>query len=490
MIRIKFSPLTIVLLFIPLVALPFQFKGQIPGIIHIHSTFSTGRDSIESIVQSAQNNGLKVIIMNDHNLIKFEYGLFPLRNLIRKSVSQSSILLHKPEKYLKEIELLNKRYPDILIIPGCEVACFYYWEGSLLKRQLQLKDWDRHLLLIGLDDTEDFRQIPQIGSRANRAFRLSSLLYLWPIALFVIGWKLKNYKKEEKVKLKLMVVKRKKTYRWQGILLIIISVIFIINYFPFTKESYNIHEGYAGYAPYQQVIDFAQKKNILVYWAHPESKNSRDYDIVKFTTDKYPEALIKTSGYNGFAALYEGWRECAKPGGYWDAVLTDFLKGKRDNPIWCIGELDYHYEGESGKTIDQVQTIFLANTINNESILNCLKNGKMYAVRRTKDYCLRLDKFYITASNAKAFSGELISADDYPHIVAHISTFPKRENRITAKLIRNGKIIKQIRASSPIQFDYIDTKAKPYSYYRLDISTQYPHQLYSNPIFFKLKGKK
>ncbi len=490
MMRIRFSLSTIVLLFISLVVLPFQFEEQTPGIIHIHSTFSTGRDSIESVVQSAQNNGIKVIIMSDHNLIKFEYGLFPLRNLIRKRVSQSSILLHKPEIYLKEIELLNKRYPDILIIPGCEVASFYYWEGSLLKKQLQLKDWDRHLLLIGLNDTEDFRQIPQTGSRANRTFHLSSLLYLWPIVLFMIGWKLKNYKKEEIVKLKLIVVKGKKTYRWQGILLIIISIIFLINYFPFTKESYNIYEGYAGYAPYQQVIDFAQKKNILVYWAHPESKSSRDYDMVKFITDKYPEALIKTSGYNGFAALYEGWRECAKPGGFWDEVLTDFLKGKRDNPVWCIGELDYHYEGEAGKTIDQVQTIFLTNTINNESILNCLKKGKIYAVRRTKDYCLRLDKFYITASTTKAFSGEFLFAEDYPQIVAHISTFPEIENKITVKLIRNGKIIKQIHASSPVQLDYIDTKAEPYSYYRLDISTQYPHQLYSNPIFFKLKREK
>jgi hypothetical protein len=489
MILIRFSLSIIVLLFIPLVALPFQIEAQVPSIIHIHSTFSTGRDSIESIVQTARKKGIKIIIMTDHNLIKFEYGLFPLRNLIKKSESQSSIMLKKPETYLKEIERLNKRYPDILIIPGCEVASFYYWQGNPLKGQLKLKDWDRHLLLIGLYNAEDFRRIPQIGSPADRSFRLSSFLYLWPIALFVIGCKLINYKKEEKVKLKLMVVKRKKTYRWQGIFLIIISVIFLINYFPFTQYHYNIYKGYAGYAPYQQVIDFAHKNDILVYWAHPESTNSRDYNMVKFMTDKYPEALIKTSHYNGFAALYEGWRECAKPGGYWDEALIEFLKGNRDKPVWCIGELDYHYEGEGGKTIDQVQTIFLSHTINSESILHCLESGKMYAMRRTRDYCLQLNEFYVTASNKKIFSGETLYAAEYPQIVAHVSAIPEAEQRITVKLIRNGKIIKQIHASSPVQLDYIDTKAEPYSYYRLDISTQYPHQLYSNPIFFKLKGE-
>jgi hypothetical protein len=485
-----FSFLIISLLFTTSTVFSQQVEEQIPGIIHVHSTFSTGRDTIESIVQAAHKKGIKIIIMTDHNLIKFEYGLFPLRNLIRKSESHSSIMLKKPETYLREIERLNKHYPDVLIIPGCEVASFYYWEGNPLKGQLELKDWDRHLLLIGLYNAEDFRRIPQIGSPADRSFRLSSLLYLWPIALFMIGWKLKNYKKEEKIKLKLMVLKRKKTYRWQGISLMIISIIFLINYFPFTQYHYNIYKGYAGYAPYQQVIDFAHKKDILVYWAHPESTNSRDYNRVKFITDKYPEALIKTSHYNGFAALYEGRRECAKPGGYWDEALIEFLKGKRDKPVWCIGELDYHYEGEGGKTIDQVQTIFLSHTINSESILHCLKSGKMYAVRRTRHYCLQLNEFYVTASNKKVFSGETLSAAEYPQIVAQISTSPETEKRITAKLIRNGIVIKEIKGSSPVQLNYIDTEAEPYNYYRLDISTKYPHQIFSNPIFFKLKAEK
>jgi len=425
--------------------------------------------------------------MTDHNLIRLEYGILPFRGLIKRRINKPSILLNNPEAYLEEINSLNKQYRDILIIPGCEVAPFYYWQGILLKRKLDLRDWDRSILIIGMDKPEDFRQIPQIGNSANRSFRLSSLLFLWPIALLIAGWKLAKYKRKESVKLQLIVIKREKTYRWQGILLIIISLLFLINYFPFTKDRYSIYSGYAGYTPYQRVIDFAQKKELLSYWAHPESQDVHNYGIVTLKTDKYPEALIKTNSYTGFSALYEGWRECANPGGYWDKVLIEYIEGEREKPVWCIGELDYHFEVKGGKTIDQVQTIFMVNKINKAEILDSLRNGRIYALRKTDKYSLHLVNFYLMADNAIALSGDTLIASESPRIMAKITAQPYTDKVIKVKLIRNGQVIKNFQGNSPLMVDYLDRTAPSFCYYRLDISTRYPHQIFSNPIFFHIK---
>ena len=487
--KIKIFLIVLYFLLVSSICFPQDERGLNPGIIHVHSTFSTGRYSITHLVELARKKGIRVLIMTDHNLIKLEYGISPFRGLIRKRINQASILYNSPEKYLKEIERLNSRYSDITIIPGCEVAPFYYWEGSLLERKLALKDWDRSLLLIGIDKPADFRKIPQIGNSASQSFRLSSILLFWPIALLIAGWKLAKYKRREKVKLQLITIKKEKTYRWQGYLLIILALLFLISYFPFTQERYSPYEGYAGYAPYQKVIDFANQKDFLSFWAHPESSNVREYDIVTLQTDKYPEALIKTTGYTGFSALYEGWRKCANPGGYWDKVLIEFLEGKRGKPVWCIGELDYHFEGEGRKTIDEVQTVFIVDKIDKTEILGALKNGRTYALRKTKDYSLHLEEFYLTAKESKALSGDTLIASEPPRIMAQVTAQPDTGQTIKVKLIRNGKVIKDFHGVSPITIDYIDTEAPPSCYYRLDISTKYPHQIFSNPIFFQLKGK-
>lgn len=487
--KIKIFLIFLSFLLMSYLCFPQDERSLIPGIIHIHSTFSSGSYSIAHLVRLAREKGIKILIMTDHNLIQIEYGILPFRELIKRRINQSSILLNTPEAYLEEIHHLNAQYQDILIIPGCEVSPFYYWQGSLLKRKLELRDWDRGLLLIGMDKPEHFRQIPQIGNSANRSFRLSSLLFFWPIILLVIGWILVTYKRKEEIKLQLITIKRAKTYRWQGILLIILSLIFLINYFPFTQDRYSSYKGYAGYAPYQKVIDFAQKQGLLSYWAHPESSNARDFDIVKLQTDKYPEALIKTVGYTGFSALYEGWRECAKPGGYWDKGLIEFLKGQRGRPIWCIGELDYHFEGEGRKTIDQVQTIFLVTKANKKEVLDSLENGRVYALRRTEEYSLCLEQFYLMTGKASALSGDTLMASELPRIRAKVSAQPNTDQVITVKIIRNGKMIKEFHGKSPLVVDYFDSTASSYCYYRLDISTRYPHQIFSNPIFFQLNGK-
>ena len=85
---------------------------QLPGVIHVHSTFSSGRHSMDELVSMAEEKGLEVLILTDHDLVVMEYGIFPFRNLIKKREERPSVLKAGPQNYLAAIERLNRQQPS------------------------------------------------------------------------------------------------------------------------------------------------------------------------------------------------------------------------------------------------------------------------------------------------------------------------------------------------------------------------------------------
>jgi hypothetical protein len=93
--------------------------------------------------QMAASRGFKVVFINDHDRIALSYGVPPFRRILRYKKEFRSIMTNGPEKFLKEIERVSKKFPNIIIIPGCITSAYYYWTGSWLKKNLTV-----HLLLI------------------------------------------------------------------------------------------------------------------------------------------------------------------------------------------------------------------------------------------------------------------------------------------------------------------------------------------------------
>lgn len=121
---------------------------QIAGLIDIRSTFSDGSYSIEELIKMSKDRGFDVVVFTDHDRMEMEYGLFPLRNIIRKRVEYSSVLKGGVRNYLDTIKDMARKYPDMILIPGVESAPFYYWTGSPFKRNLTAHNWEKHLLLL------------------------------------------------------------------------------------------------------------------------------------------------------------------------------------------------------------------------------------------------------------------------------------------------------------------------------------------------------
>jgi hypothetical protein len=474
------------LLLIPLSSETMAMVDQVPGIIHLHTRYSTGRYSIEKIARLAEEKGIKIVIITDHPLAEFEYGVPLFRNILKKRVSETSVFNEGVGRYLNEIAEVNRNHPRVLIIPGFEAAPFYYWSGLPVTEKMCLNAWAKHLMVIGIENEEDILNLPMVGNPRLHRYSPCSVLLLWPVILFIFGLFLARKKRTKIIKLKLVKLKVVKSYRKWGILAITLSIILLANNFPFKVAPFDQYHGDKGMMPYQFAIDYVVRKGGVVFIAHPEAEVIRDYRMTLFKTDKYPEMLINTRGYTGFSSLYEGMKECARTGGYWDEALNEYLKGVRGNPPFTIGELDYHYEGEGGKTINQVQTVFLVNECNKDNVIDALRKGRMYALRRTKEYKLVLDDFSLEGEKGVGISGDTVYFSSEVRINIALSLDPfLADEMIKVTVIRNGKPLKELKGRGKIKMSFADRlpEGMTNGYYRIEATTHYPHTVVSNPIF-------
>ncbi|MCP4627147.1 MAG: PHP domain-containing protein [bacterium] len=60
--------------------------------MHVHTTYSSGRYSIEELVAKAKEKNLEVLVLTDHDQVVMEYGLFPFRNIIKRREEKKSVL--------------------------------------------------------------------------------------------------------------------------------------------------------------------------------------------------------------------------------------------------------------------------------------------------------------------------------------------------------------------------------------------------------------
>ncbi len=144
----------------PSVASPADSSAVLTCAIHVHSTISTGSLEPAAIMRLADDAGVDAVMFTDSAQRHWEYGLWPLRGVLKWVVEQPSVSTCGPRRYVEMIRSLNVPGRHALAIPGVEVAPFYYWKRGPFDRQGgSIQDWQQHLL-VWLDDPEAIRQIP------------------------------------------------------------------------------------------------------------------------------------------------------------------------------------------------------------------------------------------------------------------------------------------------------------------------------------------
>ncbi len=140
---------------------------QVAAAMHISSNVSDGKYSLAEIMAAAKSQGIQVVIVTDRDLLRWEYGLWPLQGILKKTLSQNSIFTYGIQRYLDDIETLNRYNPDCIMLPAVESAPFYFWQGSVFKDNLVLKNWHVHMLAVGLQTVADFSGLPVAGNAGD-----------------------------------------------------------------------------------------------------------------------------------------------------------------------------------------------------------------------------------------------------------------------------------------------------------------------------------
>src|SRR4030042_1929642 len=345
-----------------LLPLPLAAQEQyleLKAAIQVSSTISEGQYSLKVIARTAREKGIEVLIPADRSNMRWEYGLRPLPKLIRKKVEHPSILSYGASRYLSDIASIKQQFQDLIVIPGLEATPHYYWQGSPLAGNLTMYGWHKHLLVMGLEDVDDYRKLPVIGNEKGLRTGVN-FLSLWPLLLFAGGfWCLKRRKYHYRDSKGKPLGPYSARLRIAGIALILISLLFFINNWPFCNYAFNQYSGDLGTYPYQNFIDYVSGRGGLVFWLHPEAGYERQYHEVDFFTPAHPQLLMDTTGYTGFALLYEGAKTVGSVGGIWDKILLEYCRGLRQEPVWAIGALSFASGGLSERLSD-LQTVILA----------------------------------------------------------------------------------------------------------------------------------
>lgn len=470
---------------------------QMAGVIHVHTWMSTGQASPEEILSLARRNGVEVILLAENYLLRYEYGLYPWRNLVRRRMEWPSVLRMRPERFLERVEEAQRGLPEVILIPGVEVAPYHFWTGSLQQGDLTLHDAQKNLLVIGLERVQDYLQLPALGNRtmarydSRRGMRaaLEGLALIGGIAFFF-------FKRRKRVQVGPFVVSQVKTYRLLGALMGMMAFLSLVDNFPLTSPRFDPYRDNPGILPYQELIDYANGRGGVSIWSFPEARDFHRFEYgllgrVTVKTDPYPLDLFQSHDYTGFGAIYADNTPFIDPGGGWDGLLQAYCAGRRARPAWGIGEAGLHDEGQAGKRLIDVETVFLVPRKGRREVLQALKTGRMYALRRDASYGLVLEEFRATqgggSSPQVALAGEEIQVAEGRawEIRFEIATTHQKAVPIEVRLIRSGEVLQTLRVLTPYRGAFRDRAppGKGKVYYRLDIAGEAPHRVLSNPIF-------
>jgi hypothetical protein len=279
---------------------------------------------------------------------------------------------------------------------------------------------------------------------------------------------------------------------------LLVSVLLLVNNYPFRRPVVSAYDPDVGLGPYQSVIDFVAARRGLAVWSLPEA---RDHQVVTVSglratirTEPYPADLLRTDRFTAFAGLYEDTTAFTEPGHGWDQLLLDYLHGRRAAPAWAVGEAAYHSEGQAGKRLGDVQTVVLAEQRDVSSLLEALRSGRAYCRLRANDETLALDRFQVLsphAEPAEAGSQVTLPPGDRPEVHALVDIPGGRRVPIDVRLIRSGSLVRSLRAETPVALQWIEPSlaAQTRLYYRLEARGPAGLRLLSNPIFIRTSAE-
>ena len=381
----------------------------LPAVVHLHSDLSSGEYALDELAGMAARQEIGALLLAENYLNRIEYGLPPFRALTRVRYEAPSVY-GRLDAYRERVTRARAAHPDLVIVPGVEVMPHYRWSGSPLALELAVANTQKNLLVFGLDDPHALAAIPVVGNSAAGTYSTHSLVEAAPVVLLAPGLLLLLVKRPRRRRIGAAVILVRQRHWLPGSILCAVALATVIRGWPFTQTPYSPYADY-GAAPYQDVIDYVEQRGGAAVWSFPEARDSGSDAAgpvrVTWSTEPYPDDLLRTFRYTAFGALYEDTTQVERPGGGWDRLLAQYAAGERSRPAWGLGESGYH-DSSAGKRLGRVQTVFLVRERSEAGVLEALRGGRLYARLRTPQSALALTEFAAATDAARAGAGDTL----------------------------------------------------------------------------------
>ncbi len=470
-------------------AMPEQRPLSLRAAIHVHSTMSTGMLNLESLARRAEQQQLDVLILSENFTLRYDYGVHPLEGFLKHQITFPSVMEYGIQRFLDEIQAVQQRHPNLMIIPGVEVAPHYYWTGSLLQGNLTMHNAQRNLLVIGLEKAEDYERLPARGNSGSFVWNWKSLANGLPLLLLVpVAW-LWTHGGSRSFE---SIEARSRVRQGCAIILLAISLGLTVNAWPLKMPAYDSHDANVRYGPYQDLIDRAVNRGALVFWSMTEARDFSRHSFgplgtITIKTEPHPEALVLTRNYTGFGGLYQDVRRVVTPGGVWDQLLQSKVTTAQAAFPTMIGEVAFHGTSDAGKDLDQVYTVIQAVDRMRASVMDGIRTGRAYAVARgDQNILLQLDEFRVVNNGQSAGIGETLHGSTSGDLIVRVGVSAVDGKPYAAKLriIRSGHVIRQVEGQTPLQVELVDHEAQREKWlnYRVEVVGK-GGELLTNPIY-------
>lgn len=466
---------------------PGQPLERLPAVVHVHSDLSTGDFPLEDLAQTAERQGIGALLLTENYLLRIEYGLPPFRALTRAVHEERSVVATGLARYLARVAEVRRLYPGLLILPGVEVIPHYHWSGAPWTLAMTLHDTQKNLLVFGVTDPAALAALPAVGNRAEPRYSWQSAVDALPGLLLIPGAVRLARKRPRRQRLGRAYVLIRQRSWLAGTLLITFGVVALVRAWPFTVDRYPPWDDY-GLQPHQALIDHVDRVGGATVWSFPEAPDRGERRVgpvqVAWQTEPYADDLLRTFRYTAFGALYEQPTRGIEPGGTWDRLLAQSAAGERSRPAWALGESGFHGLS-AGKRLGAVQTVFLTAEKSEVAVLDALKRGRLYALKRTPELGLVLTEFAVATGPSTAVSGDglRVPAGTPLEVRVAVETTDGSAEALRVTLIRSGTVVEAWAARTPFRAVYREVFDGAPASIRIDVRGRAPHHLVTNPVF-------
>lgn len=476
----------------PLMADDSAARESLLVAVHVHSIASTGSMSVEAVAQRAEQLGLDAVVFTENFSLRYEYGLPPLRQLVRVALSYPSLLEYGIERYLREVAEVQARHPKLILLPGIEAAPYAYWTGSLWSGNLTLHDTQKNILVFGLTAPGQHTSLPAHGNVASYRHGWQSFLSATlPLICLVSGAG--------------VMVSRRRAVRYGRELevglgwslaataLLLLGLTSAWAAWPLGEARFAPYDSRLGVVPYQAFLDEARAQGGLTFWSMTEA---RDYATQSFgplgtvtvRTEPHPDMLMLTHGYTGFGGLYQDAHHAVDAGGVWDHAIEWYLSGGREAAPVMLGESAFHSLAHARKDLDQVLSVVSVERRDAAGLLAAIRTGRLYAVeRQKKEYILTLDRFELRCEGrtSVATAGDHIESARCakPSVSAQISSSDGVAHPVQATVIRSGRALHTVTGSTPLRVEVQDVERRQGAAAAYRLLVRGSGEIVTNPIF-------